>query len=452
MTLAKKVSDRKAFGAHAPALALPEGSALSLDQIIGVFEGAQRREESISLGYELTSFRLLDGGQVYYDRGIKPLLLALAGQLGHAPTMENHILIALEHQDGTVGYGPGSQLRLDMPAATALAPTHQRLRSLLSTINEVGASLGLAFSTIAFHPDRDPLATPMVTKRFYPALQKRWRATGTRGLATMTNAAQCSVKISVTSEADAVDKFRAGICVAPYLGALFANSPIDRGRSQSLQSIRTLGWLDTDRARTDFSAQAFAPDFSYAKYAAWALAVPALGLLRSGRVVDTAGRSFGDCLAHDNGGITPFPVDWHEHLMTLYPAVRWNDGVELRVTDTGTVGHALALAALWKGLLQSPQARAEVRKRYAPQAFGRTLQKCARDGLYARTEHGEVWSICQTLVRLAKAALPANEQRFLQPAELALAQRLSPADELRQRFGRDWKNIHELLLATRPES
>ena len=436
----------------APALTLASGSALTAAQLLEVFDNAHSPLDNVALGYELTSFRLLDGGQVYYDRGIKPLLLAMAGKLGLGPLMENHILISLDHPEGAIGYGPGSQLRLDIPAAPQLAMTHARLRGLLSEVSSTAASLGLAFSTIAFHPDRDPVTVPIVTKRNYSILQKRLRSSGTRGLAVITSAAQCAVRISAKDEREAVDKFRTGVAIAPYLQAIFANSPMDRGSLQPVQSVRTLGWLDVDRARTSFAAEVFAPDFSYARYAEWAMSVPALGLIRSGRVIDTQGRTFSECLVHDNDGITPFPVDWLDHLHSLWPAVRWDDGIELRVADTGTPAHALALAAMWKGLLTSPPVRAQVLKRLRPQSFGRTLQKCARDGLWAQTEHGSALRIAGDLVRLAKSGLPSDERRFLQPVELALAVGLSPADEIRQRYGRDWKTSHQLLLATRPEA
>jgi len=441
----------KPIETRAAALVLPAASAVSAEQLLAVFDNAHSPVDNLALGYELTSFRLLDGGQVYYDRGIKPLLLAMAGKLGVAPSMENHILISLDHTEGAIGYGPGSQLRLDIAPGPQLAMIYARLRALVSELTSTGTSLGLAFSTIAFHPDRDPASVPIVTKRNYPILQKRLRASGTRGLAIITSAAQCAVRISAKDEREGVDKFRAGVAVAPYVQAIFANSPLDRGVLQPVQSVRTLGWLDVDRARTNFSAEVFAPDFSYAGYAQWALGVPALGLIRSGRVIDTQGRSFGECLVHDNDGITPFPVDWLDHLHSLWPAVRWDEGIELRVADTGTPAHALALAAMWKGLLGSAAVRAQVIKRLRPQSFGRTLQKCARDGLWAQTEHGSALAIAGDLVRLAKAVLPADEKRFLQPVELALASGLSPADEIRQRFGRDWKTSHQLLLATRPE-
>lgn len=449
-TAVPKTAKRNAASV-APTLTVPAGSALSAEQLLEVFAHAHSPVDNVALGYEMTSFRLLDGGQVYYDRGIKPLLLAMAGKLGIAPSMENHILISLDHPEGAIGYGPGSQLRLDIAAGPQLAMVHSRLRSLVSEVASTAASLGIAFSTIAFHPDRDPASVPVVTKRNYPMLQKRLKTSGTRGLAIITSAAQCSVRISAKDEHEGVDKFRAGVAMAPYLQAIFANSPLDRGILQPVQSVRTLGWLDVDRARTNFSTEVFDPDFSYARYAQWAMGVPSLGLIRSGRVIDTQGRTFAECLVHDNDGITPFPVDWLDQLHSLWPAVRWDDGIELRVADTGTPSHALALAAMWKGLLSSAPVRAQVIKRLRPQSFGRTLQKCARDGLWAQTEHGSALAVAGDLVRLAKGALPQEERRFLQPVELALAAGLSPADELRQRYGRDWTSAHQLLLATRPE-
>lgn len=436
----------------APPLPLvPNGSVLDEEQLLLPFRRAHASESKVSLGYEMMSLRLLDGGLTYYDRGIKPLLLALAGRTGLAPLMANHILVGLEHPDGHISFGPGGQVKVDVPESASLDETARRLHRQLELLSTVGASLGLAFATVGFHPDRDPALVPIVTKQHYPIMLQRFKKSGTRGLAVMTSAVQCSVKISVSSEADFVDKMRVGVALAPYLVAAFANSPADRGKLTGHVSVRGLSWLDVDRARSSLFLEVFEPDFSYQRYARFGLQAPAFGLLRSGRAIDTQDRTFGECLVHPNDGITPVVDDWRYHLSTLYPAVRWNDGVELRCVDGGTPEHGLALAALWKALLATAEARKATLQLIQPTgtAHSRLLQKVTRAGLAAVGDHGSALSVMTKLVALAKRFLPREEQRWLAPVAQALAQGLCPADELAERFS-SFSSTHQLLLAFRP--
>ena len=430
---------------------VPDGSSLATTDLLSPFVRAHASDTKVSMGYEMKSLRLLDGGLTYYDRGIKPLLLALGGRTGLAPTMANFILVGLDHPDGNISYGPGGQVRVDTPFVASIDEGALHLRRQLELLMTVGASLGLTFATVGFHPDRDPAQVPIVTKLHYPIMLQRFKKTGARGLSVLTSAVQCSIKISVSSEADFADKMRVGVAVAPYLVAAFANSPIERGKPAGALSVRGLSWLDVDRARTALFLETFQPDFGYDRYARWALSVPALGLLRSGRAIDTQDRSFGECLVHHNDGITPVVDDWRAHLDTLYPAVRWNDGVELRCVDAGTPEHALALAALWKGLLATDGARKAVLKELTPNgpSHARLLQKAARSGLFAAGDHGSTLQVMRRLSAIAARFLPRSEQHWLSPLNAALRDGLCPADELLERFT-SFSSTHQLLLAFRP--
>lgn len=430
---------------------VPVGSVIDEAGILLPFQRAHSSQTLVSVGYEMMSLRLLDGGLTYYDRGIKPLLLALSGRTGLAPIIANHILVGIDHPDGVIGFGPGGQLRIDLPASDSVAKTAQHLRRQIELLMTVGASLGLTFSTVGFHPDRDPALVPIVTKQHYPIMVQRFKTSGTRGLSVLTSASQCSVKISVSSEADFVAKMRVGVALAPYLVAAFANSPMERGKLTGMASVRGASWLDVDRARTSLWLEVFDEKFSYERYARFGLAAPAFGLLRSGRAIDTQGRTFAECLVHPNDGITPVVDDWRYHLDTLYPAVRWNDGVELRCVDAGTPEHALCLMALWKGLLSTEQARKATLALLTPNgpSHARLLQKATRQGLFAVGDHGTIGRVLQKLATLAERFLPAEERRWLQPLHHALGLGMTPGDELSERFS-SFSSTHQLLLAFRP--
>lgn len=431
------------------ALSLPEHSQLSATALRQALEAAHSKQDSIGLNYELMPYRQLDGGTVYYDRGVKPLMLALAAKYNVAPKLANHILIGVDTPVGPLRFGPGSQVDVDLAPSASLATLDRALRTYLREVVPVAESLGIAFSSIAFHPDRDPSLINVVSKLHYAVMMRRFKQSGTRGLQMMTCAAGATVLVSTRDEGDAIDKLRTAVMLTPLLQALFANSPIERGKPTGAQSTRVLSWMDVDRARTNFFLQALDPEMSYDRYIAWALDVPVLGIDRDGRVIDVGDLSFRDNLMSQKLYIDQ--GDWRTHLRSLFPAVRLTPrGVELRMADTGTPAHMLALAALCKALVLSPSGRKAVQHRLKPaKDFVRLPQKAARAGLFAQSDRGLLLHDAQAALRLAKSELPRDEQRFLEPIEQALQRGVSPADELLERYGRDWPTPGDMMRGTR---
>jgi len=428
------------------------GSQLSYEALRETFTSAESKHDRLGLDYELMPYRLLDGGTVYYDRGVKPLMLALAANYNVAPILANHILTGVDLPVGKMRYGAGSQINVDIPEAIELDSLSHRLRAYLDAVVPVAQSLGLAFTSLAYHPDRDPASIQIISKQRYPVMQRRFRTSGTRGLHVMTCAAAMTVRVSVRNEKDAIEKFRAAVLLTPIIQALFANSPMDRGRMISAQSQRVMSWFDVDRARTSFFLEAFDPSMSYDRYIDWALNVPALGIDREGRAIDVGDISFKECLT--TGKLYIGPEDWRGHLDTLWPAVRLTPrGLELRMADTGTPTAAMALLALVKGAIVEPSARKALLNILKHTGdFGRLPLKAARFGLFAASEHGLLIDQARAAVRVARGGLKhldPQEVRYLAPLEDALADAEAPADEIRERYGRDWKDIHSMFTGTR---
>ena len=428
---------------------LGESSQLTHAQLRSVFDAAHTKERRIGLDYELMPYRLLDGGTVYYDRGVKPLILALAAKYNVSPILANHILTGVDTPVGRLRYGAGSQIDVELDGGGSLDDLRTQVGDYIAALVPAAQPLGLGFSGIAYHPDRDPTSIQIVSKQRYPVMTRRFKTSGARGLHMMTSTAGCAVRVSVHSEKDAIEKFRTAIAVTPVLQAIFANSPMDRGRLLDVQSQRILTWMDVDRARTAFFTQAFDRDFSYDRYIAWALQVPVLGIDREGRAIDVGDLTFKDCLT--TGKLYIGVEDWAGHLSTLWPAVRFvPQGIELRMADTGSPTHALALAAMVKGLLHAPKARAEILKKMKPDGdFSRLPMKAAKHGLFGQAAKGTLLDMAKETLRIARAGLGAEDARYLEPVARALAIAASPADEIRERWGRDWKSLHELFTSLR---
>jgi glutamate--cysteine ligase len=121
---------------------------------------------------------------------------------------------------------------------------------------------------------------------------------------------------------------------APYITAIFANSPCCGGERSGYQSARAEAWRELDRTRTGLPA-ASAVDPA-ADYAAFALRAPSILLCDQ----DGAHRPFHALLTTGEAG----EADWGPHLTTLFPEVRPR---RLGETATFEVRSADAIEPTW---------------------------------------------------------------------------------------------------------
>lgn len=411
--------------------------------------------QTVQVVSDYLSFRLLDGGAAYYDRAIKPLFFTLAAQHGTAPTMANHILDSLTLKALTLTYGAGSQLSFAFAPQASLLTLQRVMQESVQQVVESAAQQGIALAALGYHPKYDAAEHTIVSKKFNALMVQRYRAIGGQGVDAMVNSAGTSIRITSHSEADTIEKWRVLMLCAPFLEAAFANSPIEKGALQPVQSLRVLKWLGADPVRSHLVEQLFEKDFSYRAFAEWALHRPLLGLLREGRGIDVGYRTFAECVV--DRSIYVAAEDWTNHLTSLHPPVRWSNGsLEISVTDTGSLTHTLALAAWVKGLTHSSAIRTQILSKLTLMPrFGLLFQKAARDGLHAVTPLGSALEVCKMLLTWAEKGLQSSEdpeeKTLLAPIHAALAHNMSPADEWRLRFhADDLATPHALLLAAQP--
>ena len=127
---------------------------------------------------------------------------------------------------------------------------------------------------------------------------------------------------------------------APYILAIFANSPIYAGARTGHQSTRAQIWRTVDPARTGIPYDERRPLETYLDFA---LGAPAILF----PTVEGEHRPFGEWLARAN----PTLDEWADHLSTLFPEVRPRGHLELRSPDSIAPQWYAAPLALTAGIL-----------------------------------------------------------------------------------------------------
>jgi len=211
-------------------------------------------------------------------------------------------------------------------------------------------------------------------------------------------------------------------------------------------STRAAAWLRTDPDRTGIPTPALSDDFTPEAFVAFTLDVPMIFAQRDGNYLSiVSGIPFGEFLAGRCQGIQPVFGDWADHLTTIFTDARLKQHIELRSADCVNLSMALALQALWKGLMYDADTLEEA-LRLAPRLKGEDAhalrEAVALDALDAHCAGINVLELAGEMVKLAVQGLhriAPDEVAYLDVLrQQVIADGICPADILLRNWHGSW--------------
>jgi glutamate--cysteine ligase len=349
---------------------------------------------------------------------------------------------------------PGGQIEFSGAPQRRLADVEREIRRYVARLSEIAAGHNFVFVACGFDPLRTLAEQSWFPKSRYEVMRPYLARRGARAWDMMTRTCAVQTNLDFGGEEDLRKKFLVGNRLAPVVTAVFANSPFEDGKVSGYKSTRAAAWLATDPDRALLSPPAVSDDFTPEGFVAYALGVPMLFAQRDGVYLDApTGTKFGDFLARGCPGVEPQFGDWADHLTTIFTDARLKQHIELRGADCGDLSDALALQALWKGLLYDADALDEA-LRLAPRldlAASFVLRDAvARDALEARVGGVNVKDLAREIVALAAEGLrrtAADEVHYLDPLRARVVEEgVAPADVLLRNFRGRWHNSMERVV------
>jgi glutamate--cysteine ligase len=245
---------------------------------------------------------------------------------------------------GTLTFEPGGQLEYGSPPCRSPSALLALLRSVVLPLRAAGANEGIELLAVGLDPCNAAEAAPLLlhTAR-YARMAEYLARIGPAGARMMRQTAAFQVSLDLDDEP--MLRWTVLNAAAPYVVAIFANSPVYEGASTGCRSARAEVWRTLDPARTGLPWDEGEPVGHYCDFA---LRAPALLLPE----VDGAHRPFGEWLRHTR----PTLEEWHEHLSTLFPEVRPRGHLELRSCDAVAPQWYAAPLALAVGVTYDPWA------------------------------------------------------------------------------------------------
>jgi glutamate--cysteine ligase len=219
---------------------------------------------------------------------------------------------------GVMTYEPGGQMELSAPAFPSATALIRGLRAAVVPLVAEMRDEGIGLLSVGIEPRNGIRTVPLqLPGARYVRMTEFMRSLGTGGERMMRQTA--AMQVSLDFGPDPLARWRVWNAMAPYVTAIFANSPLYERQPTGHRSYRAHVWRELDGGRTG----CFWCADPVAEYLDFALDAPMV--MSPG----TDFRPFGEWNRRGCVGMD----DWRQHLTTLFPEVRPKGFAEVRSAD-----------------------------------------------------------------------------------------------------------------------
>ena len=218
---------------------------------------------------------------------------------------------------GVVSFEPGGQIEFSSVARLGVTAVVRTLEEVVLPLRAALHEQGIRLESVGIDPlnDARDVALQLPVER-YETMTRYFDRRGPFGVRMMRQTA--AIQVSLDRGPVPAVRWRLLNDLAPYVIAIFANSPAYLGRDTGHQSFRAHCWRSLDPTRTGVAPQADDAATAYARFA-----LEANDMARS-LEVDTP--FWASDRANDEAA-------WQTHLTTLFPEVRPRGHFEVRSCD-----------------------------------------------------------------------------------------------------------------------
>ncbi len=410
----------------------------SIDELSQLFTSNAKPPSEWMIGLELELFTFDRNRGRPADHGaLQTVIQTLAKKRHMTKERELGALVGLRGHGQLISLEPGGQLEFATKPHVRLKEMRDELLGYISNLQEIAGS-GIEFWALGYHPFETTDTIPKMPKPRYDCMRAYFRERGGPRASEMmhlTCSVQCAVDFS--NEQNLADKVRTAARASPFLSALVAASPFTAGKPNGFKSLRYQVWLETAEDRCGLWPEMFDEEgLSVRRYLERALHTPAMLFVRNGQYEIMEPRPYLDIAREGFHGSTITVADFLDHLTTFFPEIRPKGYVEVRGADCLPPREAVALAGVWRGLLDYEDSRRAIDDRLGALTFPemRHLQRdVARFGLDAVSPIGPVREIARWLVDTAHRTLATSTRdcaECVDPLVERAAAGRSPADDM----------------------
>lgn len=401
--------------------------AANIQAIVDYFEsGVKASAEKVGLELEHTLVHSSGRPVSYADAGgQRDILEELAEDYTDVTRDAKGNISMLSDGTSDITIEPAAQMEVSAGPFADLNDALACLRTFEERV-ESAAGADVDVMTIGYHPTMKAIDLELIPKVRYQIMNEYLGGISMYGICMMRGSAATQVAIDYTSVDDCLRKLRLANALVPVLSLVADNSPVFEAAPRPHQLVRTEIWNKCDPARCGTVPGVMDPGFTLEDYAAYILDTPAMVDISTGepRISD---KTFNEIYA--NSPMTEADV---EHALSVFfTDVRLKRYIEVRPADALPAEHAVAYAALLKGLFYSDENLDQLDRIFANVSANDIAQAkldLMESGYGAQIYGHAAGALADQVISLAAAGLSESERALLKPLAELVASRVTLAD------------------------
>ena len=392
---------------------------LTIEDIIQYYKNGESQNKKIGLEYERismdkNSFMQADFNNLFEI--IKNFSLLNDFELIY----DNNVIIGAKNKYGSsISLEPGGQFEISLEPKSDLYEIQVLLQTYLKQIDILGERFNVKFFAIGNNPKITYDKINILPKRRYKIMAKSLLKNGELAPIMMRETAGVQVNIDYKNELDAKRKMKACALMSPFLTGFFANSPFRNNQLSGFKSVRAHAWKYTgfDRCNLFYKDIIDKDGGLYEQYANYILDVPMLFIIRNNEYIEV-NMTFRDFMKSGYLEYSATLDDYLLHQSLCFPDVRLKNCIEIRNHDSQNVEVAIAIGAIYKGILYNDCALDEILD-YLSTLNSDALEKyghmAAKYGINYKVDELQIDAsfIIKKILYLAQYNLDINEQKYL---------------------------------------
>jgi glutamate--cysteine ligase len=432
-------------------------------QLVDYFLNSSHPQGGLKIGAEFEKLGVFAhwGKAIPYGgkRGVAAILCGLSERFGWQPVKEDNNIIALFRETAQITLEPGGQVELSSSILDNIHQMKEELENHIMEIKSISDPFDVKWLGLGIQPVSDLKDIQWVPKQRYRIMAPYMAKHGKLSQHMMKRTASIQVNVDYSDEEDFAEKMRTALVLVPVTTAIFANSPISRGKLNGFLSKRAHIWNYTDPGRCGLIGEEFFSHLRFSSYVDYALEVPMFFIVRDKRWIKVKDTTFSQYLRDGYQGYRATWDDWELHLSSIFTEVRVRSYIEIRNADCQRMELALAVPALWKGILYSKEALRAVWSLMGNLSWNKLCQLYStvpREGLKTRVRGVKLLELAREILKIAYSGLKEqqkfnrkgeDESIYLDPLrELIIEDGLSPAEIIIKNWKGSWQGCINKLI------
>lgn len=350
------------------------------------------------------------------------------------------IIGAKDDSGNSISLEPGCQMEISLKPEENILDIDINLTKYTSLLDKIADIYDVHFLGYGISPLSNVDEISLLNKRRYKIMDSYLPNCPYGELCTkmMRQTAGIQINVDYKDSTDAYYKLKFLNLIMPFVSGLFANSPVESNSLSDYKSKRSYVWQYTGKDRCNLFYSDIFSGFNREKnvfrnYIKSILNVPMIFIERDNSIIPINGKiDFNQYLKTGYNGHFATMDDYILHQSLCFPDVRLKKCIEIRNHDSADCASALALCALYKGLLKNDTEFLLKQFSYLKTAkVSEYFKNSAKHGLdFQVTNSKDGWNIVLDLFKLSLNSLSAKEKLYLNPILEMIKARKTKADIL----------------------